>query len=149
MAAYTIVDNDNIVTVTLDSKAIANFPKLETSLSTSGDNLVMHYDGKRVFIPYDECSDPSEASADALRIAVLAILNNVTTGGGGGSTVTKLAVASGSFSGNTYTNAALIGKSLMVYSGGTLLDAGTDYTFNSGTGAITMAAPQDIVIQYW
>lgn len=61
---------------------------------------------------------------------------------GGGGTLTKIKFQVGDVGypadqASTYTNAALIGKDITVHLEGELLYEGVDYTFNSGTGAIT------------
>ncbi len=66
-----------------------------------------------------------------------------------------LRIISSSFTGNNYSNAALIGKTAQVdfdvwaaEGSGTLMNLNDDYGFNSVTGTLTMAAQKYLILFY-
>ena len=76
-------------------------------------------------------------------------------GGGGGSKTISIPITSADFGGNDYTNVTIIGKVPMVdfnvYSNdgsGALLKVNDGYTFNAGTGTITMTAGNYVIQIY-
>ncbi len=94
-----------------------------------------------------------------MRAVVEAIFNdleNLSNGGGGGGATKAIFVLSSSFTGDDYTPTgiySLAGKTAMtdfaIFAGG-LLIAGSDYTFDSGTGTITIpSGANDIYIQIY
>ncbi len=79
-------------------------------------------------------------------------------GGGGGSTVSTIRITAADFSGDSYTNSTLIGKTAQtnfdVYTAeglGELLNVNDGYTFDNTTGTITVpsgAAGKYMIIKY-
>lgn len=75
----------------------------------------------------------------------LVSFGNAGTGGGGGSSTTNVIITDADFSGDSYTNSLLIGKTadidFFLYTNdgsGVLLKVDDGYTFDSGTGTITV-----------
>jgi hypothetical protein len=145
---YIIIDNINIISVELDGTVIANFQKRQTSLKTDGDKVVLEYEDEAVGIPFDQCSDPDEASVEDLRVSVLDILNNLPSESGGLSSaeLEEIEVASGDFSGNDYTDSDINGKTIEVFVGGTKLERGTEFTHTGSTLTILSGATDCTIV---